>query len=190
MLQLLAYTLFQRSPGGHLQTQISGPYPQSLWSFGSGVRLVSLHLSCVPRWCFCCRSRDHTWGTTALSGLLKTERSNTVGILLGSVKIHKLFSHYVPGMMQAITDSGPHLIGMAPAPPRSWARSIMTTISEGARYYHHPCFTHEGNEGQSQCSVVLTQLTIVSPPGPFTPQTTVFPCVFCLCTSQMWLLYF
>lgn len=149
MLQLLAYTLFQKSPGGHLKTQISGPYPQSLWSFGSGMKLVSLHLSWVPRWCFCCWSGAHTWGTTALSCLLKTERSNNIGILLGSVKIHKLFIHYVPGMMRAIMDSRPHLIGMVPAPSRSWSHSIMTTSSGGGQVSSSPLF-HPWGKWRSQ----------------------------------------
>ena len=59
--------------------------------------------------------------------------------------------------------------------------SFITTVL-GARCDCYPCFTQEGNEGQSQPTDAFAQLIIASPPWPLTLQTVVLPlCLLPLC---------
>ena len=51
-------------PRGFLKTQIPGPWLQSFRWSRSGMGPKNVHFEQIPKWCWCCWSRDYTSRTT------------------------------------------------------------------------------------------------------------------------------
>lgn len=139
----------------------------------------------------CCQSGDHTWSPAGLNCLLKTERSNNIGILLGSVKIHKLSIHSkILSHLRCTGHSASYAIDGSGSCCLGWV-SLGHDSHPGSRVLLLSIIHPAGTRRSKSVLWCATRLIFAWPTRSFDSASHCpFYCASCLCACYMWLLSF